>query len=615
MHEHLLTGIVALIAIGAFAQWLAWQLKLPSILLLLAAGFLVGPVAGWLDPDAIFGELLFPFVSLAAAVVLFEGGLTASWEEIRGVATPVRRLVTWGLLITWVFIATAAHLCLGLHAELALLLGAILVVTGPTVIGPLLRHARPHGQVGSVLKLEGILNDPFGAVLAVLVFQVIQAEQTGQAVSLIAAGVVKALVVSAGIGLGVAFLFVALRSKNLIPESLHNAVILPMALGCYALANEVQGESGLLAVTVMGIALASQKRVSIEPSVEFAEHARTLLISILFIVLTARMDLRDVTALPLGTVAFVAIAILIVRPVSVWFSTIGTDLSNQERAYISSIAPRGVVAAAVSSVFALRLVDIGYESATLLMPVTFALIAISVAISGLAAKPLAQALGLGQEDPHGVLFFGAHPVARTIAQVLSANRLRVVLVDPNPAHAAAAKKLGLRAFRGYILSKFVLNRLDLDGIGHFVAFSSRDDQNTFVVSHFQRLFGKERTYQVHLTSKSSDPRRGHASEFRGQIFADGTALEHLTHMFEEGARAQSVSLTDEFDYADLRRQHDEEIVPLFALSKNNALRLLGGDHEPPASGESLIYFGFTPERTRRDSGVPSATTQAKSSPD
>ncbi len=613
MHEHLLTGIVALIAIGAFAQWLAWQLKLPSILLLLAAGFVVGPVTGWLDPDAIFGELLFPFVSLAAAVVLFEGGLSASWEEIRGVATPVRRLVTWGLLITWVLIATAAHFCLGLHAELALLLGAILVVTGPTVIGPLLRHARPHGQVGSVLKLEGILNDPFGAVLAVLVFQVIQAEQAQQAVSLIVIGVVKALVVSAGIGLGVAVLFVALRNKKLIPQSLHNAVILPLALCCYALANEVQGESGLLAVTVMGIALASQKRVSIEPSVEFTEHARTLLISILFIVLTARMDLSDITGLPLETLAFVAIAIFVVRPVSVWFSTVGTDLSWRERAYISSIAPRGVVAAAVSSVFALRLVDIGYQSATLLMPVTFALIAASVAVSGLSVKPLAKALGLGQEDPHGVLFLGAHPVARTVAQVLAANGLRVILVDPNPAHAAAAKKIGLTAFRGYLLSKFVMNRLDLDGIGHFLAFSSRDDQNTFVVSHFQRLFGKDRTYQVSLTTRFSDPRRGHADEFRGQVFAGGTSLEHLSRMFDKGARAQSAKLTDEFDYADLRRQHDEEIVPLFAISEDNALRLLGEDHEPPSVQETLIYFGFTPERTRRDSGVPPDTTQPKSS--
>ena len=429
MHQETINGIVTLVALGAGSQWIAWRLRIPSILVLLTVGFIAGPLTGFFAPDEVLGSLVFPFVSLAAAVVLFEGGLTASWEEIKGVATPVRRLIVLGIPITWAILSTAGHYLLGLRVELALLLGAILVVTGPTVIGPLLRHARPRGSVGSVLKLEGIINDPIGAILAVLVFQGIRAEEIDRAFTVVSAGILKAALVSALLGLVAAFLFVRFRERDVLPEFLHNAVVLPCALVVYAGANQIQEESGLLAVTIMGIALASQKRVSMEQSLEFTEHVRILLISTLFILLTARMDLSDITELPIAALAFVAVVIFVARPASVLLSTVGSGLSVRERIFLSAMAPRGVVAAAVSSLFALELVETGYEEASILMPVTFAVIALTVLTSGLSAVPLLRRLGLAQKKPQGVLIVGADRVGRTVAQALRQHGFRALLVD------------------------------------------------------------------------------------------------------------------------------------------------------------------------------------------
>ena len=516
-----MNGIVILVALGASSQWLAWRLRIPSILVLLTVGFVAGPVTGLFKPDEVLGALTFPFVSLAAAIVLFEGGLTASWDEIRGVAKPVRRLIVVGIPVTWGVLSTAAHYLFDLQIELALLLGAILVVTGPTVIGPLLRHARPRGSVGSVLKLEGIINDPIGAILAVLVFQGIKAEEVERAFSVVSLGILKAALVSSAIGLAAAYIFVKFRERDLLPAFLHNAIVVPCALVVFALANRVQAESGLLAVTVMGIALASQKKVDMEPSLEFTEHARILLISTLFILLTARMDLSDITGLPVATLGFVAVAIFVARPLSVFLATIGSELPRRERLFLAAMAPRGVVAAAVSSLFALELVETGYPEAAILMPVTFSVIALTVLTSGLSAVPLVNRLGLGQERPQGVLILSADRVGRVMGLALHQRGVNALLVDSDKAKVDEARRLGLRAARGEVLSRRLLRELDLDGIGHFVAATPNDDVNTLAAAHFRRLFGDARVHQVRPSSELGRPRAGYAGELQAPQIAEG----------------------------------------------------------------------------------------------
>jgi len=588
MHHQTIEGIVTLIALGAGAQWIAWRLRFPSILVLLVVGFVAGPLTGFFKPDEVLGSLTFPFVSLAAAVVLFEGGLTASWDEIRGVATPVRRLIIVGIPITWAILSAAGVYLLDLRLELALLLGAILVVTGPTVIGPLLRHARPHGSVGSVLKLEGIINDPIGAILAVLVFQGIRAEEVERAFSVVSLGIAKAALLSGALGYFSAVVFVKFRERDMLPSFLHNAVVVPFVLVVYALANRIQAESGLLAVTVMGIALASQKRVSMEASLEFTEHARILLISTLFILLTARMKVTDISTLPLAALGFVGVVIFVARPVAVFFATAGSDLSGRERTFLAAMAPRGVVAAAVSSLFALELVDSGYSEASILMPVTFAVIALTVLASGLSAVPLVNLLGLGQEQPQGVLILSADRVGRLFAKALSDADIQVSVIDSDAAKISEARKQGLRASRGEMLSRRVLRDLDLDGIGHFIALTPNDDVNTLSASHFRRLFGDDNVHQIRPSSELGQPLPDYADELQAHHIAGGETLDKLRALLKSGATVSSVSLEGLDTLDALREKLGPDAVPLFVVSEEGEVAFVGPGGELPDSGSLRV---------------------------
>ena len=398
MTEVPLLGLASIVALGIGAQWLAMRLGIPSILCLLVVGLLAGPVAGLIDPDALLGDVLSPLVSLLVAVILFEGGLNLRVSEVRGVRKVVRRLISVGVLLTWVLTSIAAYFLLGLSAQLSALLGAILVVSGPTVVLPLLKHARPTERVNSVLKWEGILVDPIGAILAVLVFQGILAANSGEETGSLLVGF--GLTFLAGLLLGAVgggFLFLVLI-RGWVPESLRNGVTLAVVLVTFAVSDLIRAESGLLAVTLMGIALANQQKVSVEGIVEFKEELRDLFLAILFIVLSARLGLEELTSVAtLGTLVFVLALVLVVRPVAVLVSTFRSDLPGRERAFLSWMAPRGIVAASVASVFGLELADAGISGAEALTPLAFLVILATVAVYGLTTAPVARRLGVAKE--------------------------------------------------------------------------------------------------------------------------------------------------------------------------------------------------------------------------
>ncbi len=589
MHESIIVGLVAVIALGTVAQWAAWRLRIPSILLLIVVGFLAGPVAGLVRPDQLFGELTVPVVSLAAAVVLFEGGLSASFEEIRKVAGPVRRLVTLGIVLTWTLSAAAAWFFLDFSVGLSLLLGAVLVVTGPTVIGPLLRHVRPRGRLGSIIKLEGILNDPLGAVLAILVFQAIRADRIEHAVAVVALGVLKSIVAGVASGLGGAATLYLLLRKQLLPDFLRNTMSLALALTAYAVSNQLSTESGLLAVTVMGIALASQKKVRIESIEEFTEHLRTVLISALFIVLAARIEIAQLASLHFGIVLFLLAMVVLVRPVMVGVSTVGTDLAWREKVLIAGMAPRGVVAAAVASVFGLRLLEAGHAGAEELMPVTFLVIVTTVAVYGLGAVPLANLLGLREQNPQGVLFIGAGILPRAIARVVSDSGFRVLLVDNDWSSVAQARAEGLPAEHGSALSEEVLDRLDLEGIGKMFAMTRSDGVNTLAAVHFRKVFGDAGVFQVRPTGETAREKEKYAVYLRGQFLARGLRHPDLLERLYRGARVKVTPLTESFDWSSFRRHYGDQAVPLMAVSDaKKQLRVLTEEAADPKPGEKVI---------------------------
>ncbi len=392
MSEQFLIGIGIIILFGMIAQWLAWRLHLPSILLLLILGIVAGPVSGLVNTEQLFGDLLFPFVSISVAIILFEGGLSLRFSEFRSVGRIIRNLVSIGALITWVVATAAAYYILNLTFELALLFGAILIVTGPTVILPLLRQVRPTGNIHSIAKWEGIIIDPVGAIVAVLVFEEIISGGFQQFTAVSLTGLLITLLVGFGLGWIGAQLIIFFLKRYWVPDFLHNSAAIMMVITTFIISNLLQHESGLVTVTILGILLTNQKKISIKHIVEFKENLRVILISTLFIILAARLEMAELAFFDWNMVLFLAILVFIARPLSVYVSTIGQNLSFREKLFLSWLAPRGIVAAAVSSIFAIELSAKGFAEAERLIPLTFIVIITTVTLYGLSAVPLARLL-------------------------------------------------------------------------------------------------------------------------------------------------------------------------------------------------------------------------------
>jgi len=582
--------IVLILLLGAAAQWLAWKARLPSILVLLVVGFIAGPVAGWIHPDDLLGDALLPLVSLSVAVILFEGGLSLRIDELRKVGAVVRNMLTIGVAATWLLASAAAYVVVGLDAPLAIILGALLTVTGPTVIFPMLRHIRPRGRVASILRWEGIANDPIGALLAVLVFEFVLASEVHSPAAFIAGGLVKTVFVGGGIGILAGYALAFVLRRFWIPDHLNNPVVLATAIIIFVLSNRLQSESGLFAVTVAGVMLTNRAPAEIRHILEFKESLRVLLISLLFVVLAARFTRADFRALvDLRTVLFVVALILVVRPLSVFVSTLGTGASWPERCFLAWVAPRGIVAAAVSSVFALHLEAAGHDQAKMLMLLTFATIIGTVSVYGITAAAVAQRLGLAESDPQGVLFIGAQKWARQMARVLSDLGFRVLLMDTNRTNVAAARLLGLPTHVGSALAENVPDKLDLAAIGRLLALTPNDEVNALAAQQFSRIFGRANVYQ--LPPKIVQDRRGsHEKHLHGRwLFGTTITYNTLDERADDGWSVKATKLTSEFDFAAFRTRYGSAAVPLFILNQQGRLGVLTADgNAAPAPGQTLV---------------------------
>lgn len=598
MHEQLLIGVAAVLILGVLAQWLAWRLRLPSILLLLTIGLVVGPVTGWLSPEAVLGELLFPLVSLAVAYILYEGGLSLRVQELREVGGVVFSLTSIGVAVTWVLGALAARFLLQLTWSIAILLSAVLVVTGPTVIGPLLRQIRPQGKTNAILKWEGILIDPIGAVLAVLVFEAILSGQLQQAPMIIARGVLITALVGTAVGLLAAGVMWLLLSRYWVPDQLHNGVSLLFVTLAFVASDLLHPESGLLAVTVMGFALANQKQVPIKQIEEFKKNIRDLLIAGLFIVLAARLDWADFAQIVWWRGAlFVLFLVLLVRPTAVSLATLRAKLSLKEKAFVSWMAPRGIVAAAVASIFALRLEEAGIAGAESLVALTFMVILATVIIYGLTAAPLARWLGLAEDSPQGILFMGSHALVRELGQLLQDQDVPVALVDSNWRNHSAARMAGLRSYYGNALDEGVTEAIDLSGIGRFLAMTSNDEANALAVLHFGEMLGRSEAFQlqasdaVDQSAEQKVPRHLH-----GRIlFQPALTFAQLEALFEADAQLKATSITEAFSYQDFLANHEGTAVSLFLMGGNGRLDIFAADAELlPQAGDTLISLVAEP---------------------
>ena len=584
--EEVLIQLAMVVVVGIAAQWFAWRVRLPAIVLLLTAGIVMGPVMGFLNPDEILGEAVLPIVSMSVAIILFEGGMSLKISELRGTGRVVTMLVTLGAAMTWLLSGTLAVWLLGLNLETGILLGAILMVTGPTVIGPLLRHVRPIGKSGTILKWEGLTIDPIGAIAAVLTFKFLfadaEANQASEAfVALFATFGVGVLVGLLGAGVAVVLL-----KKFWIPDFLVNPASVAFVLLAYVGSNQAQPESGLVAVTVMGFALANQKWVRVGHILEFKENLRVLLISSLFVLLAARLSPTFFNDLHWQHAVFVVGLIVIVRPASVLLSTLGSGLSMQERAFMCCMAPRGIVAAAVASIFALRL---GGAQGELIMTTTFLVVICSVVVYGFAALPVAKRLGLAQPEPTGLLIAGASAFSRDLAAALTTLGIQVKLVDTNVDKVQLARARGLDAETVNYLDDDEREEFDISGLGRLLAMTPNDHANELLAHKGMEDFGRARVFRLSAGAgpNSDGPR---TDTHRGRVLFGGRFTYDDLHDRLRGGWTIQCEAVDEASEQHWRTRV-ETVTPLLVVHSDGRATLVEPGKRPaPKEGQKIVFF-------------------------
>lgn len=590
--------MVLLVGIGLLSiasQYFAFKLKIPAILPLLIIGILVGPTFGIIQPDVLFGDLLFPFVTLAVAIILFEGALTLKFDEITGHGSMVRNLCTVGALITWAIATPAAHYALDMSWQMAFLFGAIVTVTGPTVIVPMLRSVRPSAKISNILRWEGIVIDPIGALFAVLVFEFIISAQDAWTHTLLTFG----LVVVVGLGFGAAFgygLGQMLR-KNWLPHYLENTAVLTLMLGAFALSNSIAHESGLLTITVMGIWLANMDDVDVDSILEFKETLSVLLISGLFVLLAARLSFDSIMNVGWGSVLVLIAIIFIARPLSVIVSSIGTNLSWREIGLLSWISPRGIVAAAVSALFALKLEALGYAQADLLVPMVFLVIIATVVLQSLTSVHVAEFLGVRAPEADGFLIFGGNKFSRMLAQEFIDKDIPVRIADTNWDAIREARMENIPTYYGNPISEHARRTMDLTTIGNVLVLSPYRQLNPLVTYHFEYQFGKGSVLGLRMVEQENRASHQVSDSYaqKHSLFSETATFARLSSLVARGATIKTTRLTEEFTLDSYVDNYGERALPLCFINPKGKIIMATVIQEIKPKADWQIVSLITPE--------------------
>jgi NhaP-type Na+/H+ or K+/H+ antiporter len=529
-------------------------------------------------------------------------------------------------LISWGISAVAAHYLGGFSWEVSILVAAILVVTGPTVIGPLLQSVKPQRSVNSILKWEGIVIDPVGAILAVLVFGVLfghghshdgtHTEETMGVFGLLI-GIGKTLLIGIGLGYGAAQGLSHVLRRHWVPDFLQSVVVLTVGLALFTLSNLLQHESGLLTVTILGIGLANQERAKIRHVIEFKETLRTILISCLFIVLGARIGLDEIAEVWKEAALFLLALIVVVRPASVFLSMLGSkSVTFREKLFLSMMAPRGIVAAAVSSVFAMELAKTGGAfagEAAKIVPVTYFVIVGTVAFYGLLAGPVARKLKLAKKNPQGILFVGIRPWAIEAAKLIQDSGFRVLMIDSNYDVTATARMAGIPAVNANILSEFASEELDLVGIGNMIAATPNDQVNTLACINLGHSLGISHVFQLQPRDSGHSERKSSSTEFNGRQFSSREVTSRELEKFvKSGAVIKRTLINDTFSMDDFTRLYGDSALVLFRLGSGNTLSVVTPDSLPASSGDQLISLVLEDEKKE---SVPMVEVEGGSGPE
>ncbi len=584
--------VIALIgALGVGAQWVAWRTGWPAIALMLAAGMIAGPVLGLIDPSHVFGDLMEPMISIAVAVILFDGGLSLNFRELRRTGGAVTRLVLLGAPIGWCLGALACYYVAGLVWSVAILFAGILVVTGPTVVQPLLRQSNIAARPQTILRWEAIVNDPVGALCAVLTYEYIRRVDQGGTLLSVALSLLAAAFVAGIIG------FVAARAigwafpRGHVPEYLKAPVLLVTVIGAFVLSNLIQQETGLLTVTIMGIALANMRFTSLRDVQPFKENVTVLLVSGVFVLLSASLDFEVLRRFEWRFLAFLLVLLFVVRPATVLLSLAFTRLPWNERLFIAWIAPRGIVAIAISGLFALRLNHLGYDDGSILVTLSFAVVISTILAHGFSIKRVARLLKVSGPAARGLLVVGGTRWSLALVEQLRQLDIPVTISDNSWQRLTAARQAGIPTYHGEILAEPTEDRLDLGQFQVLVAITDNEAYNALVCNEFAPELGRDNVYQLGDASEDDD-HRALPEALRGRaLFASGLGVEDIMARERAGWTFRKTRISDRFDFDAIRADLPEGADMLLLIRKNGRLRFFTHATRPtPQPGDTILSY-------------------------
>lgn len=608
-------AIIGLLGIGA--QWIGWRFNFPAIVLMAIAGVLAGPVFGLFSAEglapgeppmeALLGEFYRPMIAIAVAVILFEGGLQLNFGEIRGLTVGIQRLVFPGVLIAWGLSAYAAYALGVLSLPVALLFGGILVVTGPTVIIPLLRQSKLSQRPAALLKWEGIINDPIGALLAVIVFEFLIASGVHGSPLEIVSSILLASVLAGVLGYGIGKFAAAAFRRGWVPEYLKPPVLLVLVLLCFEVANLLQHEAGLLAVTAMGVTMANSKIASINDLRLFKESIAVLLVSGVFIILTANLTFESFQLLDWRAIGFILAILFIVRPLTVFVATIGAGLPWKERLLVGWIAPRGIVAVAVSSFFGASLVEAGFEDGAKLIPLAFSIVFATVVLHGFSIGPLAKALGLASKGKPGVLMVGATPWSTALAAKLQELKIPVMIADTSYRRLRGARLANVPTYYGEILSEVTEHHLDLNRFGFLLAVSGNESHNALVATDLAPELSRAAIFQVNARGKDEEDRQALSYTLQGRTFLHSAPpLDELLRRHYAGWIYQRTRLSEEYPPERYFKEIDKDYEIIMILRKETIQFASREAPLKPEIGDTVLAYipkpAPKPEATNGKSG-------------
>lgn len=595
-----------LVILGIIAQWVAWKLKIPAILPLILIGVLVGPISTligedgskWIEPvwngsEGLFpGERLFNFVSLAISIILFEGGLTLKKEEVLNVGPSILKLITIGSVVTFFGAGISTHYIFNLSWSISFLFAALIIVTGPTVIAPILRNVPLKRDVSAVLKWEGILIDPIGALVAVLVFEFIVAGEDHNHTKDAMIEFGKIVIIGFSIGFTAAYgLYYALK-KKVIPHYLLNVVSLASVLAVFVVSDLFAHESGLLAVVIMGMVLGNKEIKAVKEILYFKESLSILLISLLFILLSANINIEDLLLLyNWKTPLLFGIVVFVLRPLGVFLSTNKSTLSTNEKLFISWVGPRGIVAAGIASLFGIKLLMKGEAGAEYITPLVFMIVLGTVLLNATTARLFAKVVGVFLEASDGILIVGASQVSRLIATALEKNGRRVVLIDSNPKHISNAKKEGLEAFETNIYDDDLLENIELNDMGYLLALTGSSSVNEYVLNKFSVHFGEQGAFRL----ISSDEMKNKNNNNKKELFSYTDDFINLSEVARDYPQVNEIELNSKEHYVKLMDtlKTEEKSIPVFIKNTSGKIYTIPyySEKNDIKKGDKIMYIG------------------------